>query len=227
MNPGETNIPESLSRWLRIATRDLAPPGPERITREIEAHYAAAVESHLAQGESELDAKAKTVAELGDAHAAAKRFRKTHFTEAEAKAIAKVRNKAGKVRYMILELLVPLGFFIFWRSSLGPPKHPVYFEAGMAALIIFPIVALTISSRRSVQANVPWLIFIGLATEVAIISAMSCTLMAHSPDYFGGYFAIAAVVPRLALRQLHLWNKARKILHGADEYPTSTGHLPA
>src|SRR5260221_4530169 len=78
---------ESLSKWLEIATKGLATAGKQRITQEIEAHFADAVEARVSQGKPEGVAKANALAELGDPTAAGKRFRKKHFTEKEAKPL--------------------------------------------------------------------------------------------------------------------------------------------
>ena len=67
MNPVEKNIPDSLSNWLKIATRGLAANGKERIAREIEVHFAEAVEAHIAKGRQEPVAPAGAIIALGNA----------------------------------------------------------------------------------------------------------------------------------------------------------------
>jgi hypothetical protein len=78
---------QDLHEWLEITTKDLVAPAKERIRTEIEAHYAEAAAAHLVEGLSESDARRETMAELGDAQEAAKRFRRQHLTVNEAKKI--------------------------------------------------------------------------------------------------------------------------------------------
>jgi hypothetical protein len=72
--------PKNLSEWLETAAKGIAAAGQERIAREIEAHYAEAVEAHVTKGESEPIALAKALDALGDAMTARRRFRKEHLT---------------------------------------------------------------------------------------------------------------------------------------------------
>jgi hypothetical protein len=80
--------PQNLSEWLEIAPRDLVSSAQARIRAEIEAHYAEAVRAHMVQGLSEPDAQAQALADLGDARAAARRFRQEHLTTMEANIVA-------------------------------------------------------------------------------------------------------------------------------------------
>src|SRR6266404_2508067 len=82
---------ENLSDWLAIATKGLAQAGKQRITQEIEAHFADAVEARVSQGKPEQVAKANALAELGNPTTAGKRFRKKHFTEKELALLARTQ----------------------------------------------------------------------------------------------------------------------------------------
>lgn len=79
---------QNLSQWLETATRKLAPPARARIQTEIEAHYAEAVQLHLASGLPETAAHAAALADLGNAYAAARRFGREHLTEKDVAQIA-------------------------------------------------------------------------------------------------------------------------------------------
>jgi hypothetical protein len=83
MNLFNQTKPASLTEWLETATDGLAAPSRERITREISAHYAAAVESHLSQGESDPVAKANALGELGDPKKSRRKFHRRHLTVAD------------------------------------------------------------------------------------------------------------------------------------------------
>lgn len=72
-----------LAGWLEIATDGIEASAKQRIASEIESHYAEAVNSHIAEGESQESARSIALAELGDPHKAAVNFRKSHLTERE------------------------------------------------------------------------------------------------------------------------------------------------
>jgi hypothetical protein len=83
---------QNLDEWLKTATGELwfgelAGPAKERIKLEIKSHFEDAVAAHQTEGLTGTEAQARALADLGDAHAAAKRFRKTHLTEWEAKRL--------------------------------------------------------------------------------------------------------------------------------------------
>ncbi len=86
----------SVSDWLELATNRLAAPARKRIGLEIEAHYAEAVRAHVEEGMSEWEAQAAALAELGDAWAAARRFRKQHLTEGEAQNVESMIKNARR-----------------------------------------------------------------------------------------------------------------------------------
>ena len=75
---------QMLAEWLVLATFGLIAPARDRIRREIEAHFVDGVARRVADGLALEDAEIAAALELGDAHAAAKAFRKQHLTEAEA-----------------------------------------------------------------------------------------------------------------------------------------------
>jgi hypothetical protein len=86
----------SLAGWLQIATEDLAATPRERIKREIESHFAEAVAANMDDGQTESSARDTALADLGDPDEAAKKFKKSHLTEAEAKWLrSMVQTAAG------------------------------------------------------------------------------------------------------------------------------------
>jgi hypothetical protein len=112
--------PKNLAEWLEIATDGLAAPGRERITREIEAHYAAAVESHLAQCESEPVAQVSALEELGDAKTARRSFRKRHLTKQQEDWLEEFRHEGGSRIWLAIFLL--LGFAM--EATVVIKLHP-------------------------------------------------------------------------------------------------------
>jgi hypothetical protein len=109
-----TNPPSSgqklhdLSAWLETATWALVPSAQARVRAEIEAHFAEAVQSHLANGLFASAAQAAAVADLGDPHAAAQRFRREHLTIGEAKAVGARLNAARRTGLLFYALLIVL-----------------------------------------------------------------------------------------------------------------------
>jgi uncharacterized membrane protein len=86
----------------------LVPSAQARVRAEIEAHFAEAVQSHLANGLFASAAQAAAVADLGDPHAAAQRFRREHLTIGEAKAVGARLNAARRTGLLFYALLIVL-----------------------------------------------------------------------------------------------------------------------
>ncbi len=101
MNETGTPRVQSLVEWLEIATAKLSSPAQGRVRTEIEAHFAESVESHQAAGCSEIEARLVAVAELGEPGASAKRFRRRHLTENEAKRAEKIPKNLGKLTWLV------------------------------------------------------------------------------------------------------------------------------
>jgi hypothetical protein len=72
--------PQNLADWLEIATAELAPSAQDRICMDIASHYYEAVDEHERKGLSLSASKGAALAELGDAKAAARHFRRSHLT---------------------------------------------------------------------------------------------------------------------------------------------------
>jgi hypothetical protein len=81
---------QNLSEWLHIATAKLAPGAKYRISSDIASHHEEAVEGHLQNGLSITAAQAAALAELGDANAAARRFRRAHLTKGEFRLVSQL-----------------------------------------------------------------------------------------------------------------------------------------
>jgi len=204
--------PKNLAEWLGIATRGLAASGRERITREIEAHFAEAVEAHLAQGEPEPVAQARAIIALGDATEAAKRFQRSCLTDEERQLVSKVLAGTGKIPKLLYNLLAPaffLGFMVFkvfWKPSL-------VFDAVILLLFALPIISFIISRRYGAKSKARLLIFIDLA--LCLLVALAITLFGVESLHedlatFGGVVVgvIFACRPRL-----RILNKGRKLIN--------------
>jgi hypothetical protein len=221
-NPG----PKELAEWLEIATKGIAAAGKERIAREIEVHYAEAVEAHMSQGEMETVAQAKAIIALGDATVAAKRFRKNHFTEEEVQSLAKMRKDAAKPRNFLLNLFLPLGFYASCRLIFGDPKHDLYFIGLMCSAVALPGLSFVIANRPATKAKVSGLLLAEIATNVAFAAIAFSWIGGNSQDLSGAYWGVGAALLPITFRRLHLWNKARKLLFGAHDECVLSGPLP-
>jgi len=92
LRPWRRRPAQNLAKWLEIATGKLVPFAQARIRAEIEAHYAEAVKSHQDTGLSETNAQAVALADLGNAYAAARKYRREFLTDKESGLITKKLN---------------------------------------------------------------------------------------------------------------------------------------
>jgi len=99
---------QNLANWLDVAIGDLIPSAQNRVRREIEAHFAEAVQNQLASGLTEPAAQAAALADFGSPKAAARRFRREYLTQIHANQIIKIVNTSSRdlVPWMFIGLLV-------------------------------------------------------------------------------------------------------------------------
>jgi hypothetical protein len=135
MNASSKNLDE----WLKIATGEvwageLAGPAKERIKLEIKSHFEDAVAAHLAEGLTEAEAQARALADLGDAHAARKRFRKTHLMEWEANSLKS--TLFSKMRWWLCGLSwVEICIQNLWRHLHNIDRVPLLFPVVSTAIL--------------------------------------------------------------------------------------------
>lgn len=79
--------PESVDRWLEIATKGLCAQAKERIRAEIQSHYDDAVAESMEQGLSAAEAHAAAVAGLGNPRRSRRAFRHSYLTERQARYV--------------------------------------------------------------------------------------------------------------------------------------------
>jgi hypothetical protein len=218
--------PSDLAEWLEIATEGIAAAGKERITREIEAHYAEAVEAHLAKGESESFAQTNAISDLGDANAAAKRFRKNHFTEKEVRSIASIRKNAAKPLSLFVNLLIPWVFYIACRLFFGAPKHHLYFFVFLFPLVALAVLSFLIARRPITNAKVFWLLLVELANHLTFVVTMLAWIIGDGENAGPAFFGLTMGLIPTVFPQLPLWNKARKLRFGTQDDCFGSGPLP-
>jgi hypothetical protein len=110
MNPPQNDPCEMLSAWLKVATDRLCDSAKSRITLEIEAHFNEAVQAHLADGRSLIDAQGNALDELGDPKRASRRFLKKHVTQSQLEKLKEwekaVQKQPSKLVSFVLSLLI-------------------------------------------------------------------------------------------------------------------------
>jgi hypothetical protein len=175
-----TDKATNVSEWLKIATHGIAAAGKERISREIEAHYADAVGTHLERGESEDVAQAKSLEELGEPGVAAEEFQKEYITEADEKHLDYIFKAALDPRksisiaicFTVLPLLVcldsALGRLSGWRVGL-------FSAAWLTTCFVFPVISFTLARRLTFEAGIRWLARIE-ASRWLILGWIPCLL---------------------------------------------------
>jgi uncharacterized membrane protein len=220
----DKNNPATLSEWLEIATRGLAVPGKERITREIEAHYAEAVQACRAQGEPSqtveagVIAESRVIEELGDPDIAAKHFREIHLTEKEAENIANLRNGAGKTSMLLLWYVSPV-ILLCTALLIGYPKPHLIFDAIILTLTICPTVSCLIAKLGAIKARVPLLLLMDCVRDIAFAFAVPLILLSElrSSGLVLAFWIIALSQLVQIVPKFRTWNKARKLINVFDE----------
>ena len=117
---------QDLFDWLEIATEKLTAPALDRISADIASHYEEAVDGHLQNGLPIVAAQAAALDELGDAKAAARRFRREHLTESEFRAVTALFKPA-------------------WRKSMLLAARVLFYIAGGCALYAYRGFSLSVS----------------------------------------------------------------------------------
>jgi len=111
--------PQNVSEWLEVATWNLVPSAKTRVRPEIETHYAETVQTRLALGASEATAQSAALTDLGDAQAAARRFRQEYLTTEDIAALKGTKEISLRAwQWISLSFLLMLGisFFLAWTS---------------------------------------------------------------------------------------------------------------
>lgn len=215
---------QTLSEWLEIATRKLTEASKERIWAEIEAHYTQAVDAHREGGLSELDARKAALIQLGDARAAAKRFRKRHLTEREEKML-KAANKAGR---SIWNLLVYYGVFLAFTNVyileriLIRFNNPWPYIGFQFVLFIFIPTTGFVVARRSGTRPSRYVLLTNALMDLVPSLLLYIVFSAFSPfpasSVFWSALAFLPALPRFLL-SLHVWVKLGRL--GTPIPPTS------
>jgi hypothetical protein len=199
--------PSDLAQWLETATEGIASSGKERIRREIEAHYAEAVEAHLAKGEAEPVAQANALGELGNARTAGRRFRRRHLTEREERRLLWFQYFAASGVWLAVLLFFSSGLMAL--ILVDRPRHTlIYCVLNLLLGFAFPCFAFWKMKQPESKLN----LYSAAALELsylALITISYVLLAGFSP--FGYMWSIYLLmwIPRLFL-SFQTWKKLRK-----------------
>jgi hypothetical protein len=210
-----------LCEWLRDATGGLAAPAKQRIRMEIGAHYTEAMAAHVADGMSESDAKVAAVAELGDARAAAKRFRKRHLTAEEAEQAASYLKWARSVWGLLGMYL--LFCFVQFMDRHFPHREQhlapsTLFIVGFLALVVVPTVCVCVARRRNSKLNTCLIVL--LLSGAIYVWMLSEMFSSEGPGYWLLVNCLTYAC-MLLIRPLRLWYKLRRAGDDGPEMPPS------
>jgi hypothetical protein len=149
-----------LSAWLFDATRGLCADASLRAEGEIRGHVAEAVSGYLDSGLDEGDARRRAVAELGDAYAANRRFRKTYLTGREYVGYWRVINGGWRYWFLVSYMFYFVSFMLFMNreeiSHYADWNWVVAVSVISAVLLIIPERLLYRNAIRAVTDLKKW-----------------------------------------------------------------------
>jgi hypothetical protein len=211
-----------LSWWLAVATKDLAVSSKKRIAREIGLHYAEAVESHLAQGESEDAAPINALKDLGEPKAAAKKFRRSHLTRREEQKLLELKKKSG-ILWQLAVHAPALAFVLFWVLPRQFARAPL----GSIALWAFVMISLFLNASsfyiikwpgsKSVLSS---LLILEILRVFSILSLLVLFYIAYRGPMPALLLLSSAFLLFSIIRSFNCWKKIRKM---TDKFDKTSG----
>jgi hypothetical protein len=219
--PLDGRQPQNFSEWLEVATWNLVPSAQARVRPEIEAHYAEAVQAHLAADVGDSAAQAAALADLGEAKAAAKRFSQQYLTTLEVKTLGKQIFNARSTELTIPRMAVLFCSFMMsvlsligWIFGLQTNVRHFYFFTApllMAYLAItsLDLVAIVLARRRPTTTLARHFSSIGtskrLAVQFGAVALSIDMLIGNGPERLFGdsfYFLMQLVFAILIVANL-------------------------
>jgi hypothetical protein len=152
--------PQDVCEWLEIATRKLVAQAKVRICAEVISHYEEAVDAHLETGLPIEAAIRAALAELGDARAAGRRFRRAHLTSMEFRTVTQLltgapRTWVGPSVQAAGNCLICLVTFVNLRLFRVTSS---FAYAVVAVLLLSRIIPIVIARRQSAAPTPRWLV---------------------------------------------------------------------
>jgi hypothetical protein len=212
---------QSLDEWLSAATEKLSAPAKERIKLEIEAHFQDAIEAYRTEGQGDSEARVHALADLGDAKAAAKKFRKRHLTETETTHLKKTLNYYRKYSSPAWLGLVYgcYGLFFILEFHLLKKNVPLILPAVLAVMVLaFTTVEFWIMRFGLTIVSPRRLLMIDILNWLSILSFGGlCGICAD----WGVFIAMIIGSSVKMVRSIPLWIKLSKIDDASQEIPPS------
>jgi len=168
---------QNLSEWLEIATENLAPSARERISADITSHYDQAVHGHEQNGLPRPAAEAAALAELGDAKAAARRFRRAHLTESEFRHVTELATYARNWTTLPFELALGFGYWgAVYDDAVVGPCSKILVTVIFAPLLVGRIALFAVARRNSADPVPRLFVLIAslLSLNLGILSMYVC-----------------------------------------------------
>ncbi len=202
-----------VSMWLQSATSDLAPAARERVRVEIEAHFYDAVEHHLAGGRTEREAQMAALEELGDSETAAKRLRREHLTEKDAKNLGralKYGNIASLFGSYFCFLVIVLVLYAY-SSHQRNWATPGFLAAMALAGTLHATICFFVARSSGYKNRIRLLISLEIIIEIVfMIIIANCVTWVALP---------AQCIP--LFRSVRLWLKLTRLPNCQEELPLS------
>lgn len=218
-----------LPGWLDVATDGLEEAAKERVTREIQAHYAEALNAHMAAGETELSAQTAALAELGDPVDARVEFAKTHLTISDGKWIRRWEQMASNRLFCFRTVsltLIDLSFFAP-VVVLCLPAHTSWFDLQVFIFWFILFIGFRLVPRMLYSESLPHQVLLkrlGLCNSITMFAwvfSFGLTNYMQSPDFFSAsWFILYGFV--ISRRYWYFWKKIRKSVNEQDSEPRST-----
>ena len=209
-------IPD-LPEWLEVATKDLSLTAKRRIRLEIKSHFADAVEANLSEGATEAQARVFALADLGDAQAAAKRFRRSHLTTEEAKLLESTLRWNRSfwsigLLYGFAPILAACGYYLLKKH------HMPLLLPGISGVLFLTLatMAFQVARRGDFRSHVRLIFTLAALTWVSALMFFVFYGVWVSWELFismllGGSFGL--------VRNVRLWLKLRRISDVWQELP--------
>jgi len=208
-----------LPQWLEIATADLEESAKNKISLEIQNHYADSVAAHTERGLGSLYALGAARNDLGDPTQAASRFKKIYLTTKDAHYLSKIEKQAAASLFsatpFILDLIGTTAFLTFLCFKdltlhlLCGLSFLIYAGLRLLPRLLFLKFRQTAAFRRGV----------GLGHNATVLAVFALLLDANfiEPDVLRDHFfsrqaicmAFYAVLINGAARHGKVWHKLK------------------
>lgn len=178
-----------LDRWLEYATKNLCEEARREIRQEIETHYSDALESHVAAGQPDPEARLLAMADLGDPKESNRQFRRSHLTLKEAKHFSGLLLPP-KRRYVWFQFLIAT--LLTGSMALINRRPAMLWILGPLLIIVWAmsLVGDRLRRRLTVKAGIVF-VLLAVAVTFTLLQVMMSKLSGvgfstYAPGMIGG-----------------------------------------